>query len=263
MREDPASPANRCYLLFYNNRLQVRNAAWLLAWQSGYLYWHPAGFDFPRCPGAYAPRLYSGLLDFWDWGPKIVCVLTRNTVFFNKRPFGAPSLNYVSDPAYTAHCLLALSKSTLPMLRLLPFKAQGRNKFWKPSKPCHVGIHWKTLAEYSQMSTHVPVMFQSFFMWFYHHFVLAKLAISSIMDNPSSVDSQWKSKCFQGNPYWVWALYCQRIITYKKHFNFIPLHFWGEKYEIIIVCVLAWLFLMLLNNPFVCWELLNPFAPDG
>ena len=26
----------------------------------------------------------------------------------------------------------------------------------KPSKPGHVGIHWKALTEYSQMSTHVP-----------------------------------------------------------------------------------------------------------
>ena len=32
---------------------------------------------------------------------------------------------------------------------------QGRNNFWKPSKPCHVGIHWIPLTEYSQMSTHL------------------------------------------------------------------------------------------------------------
>ena len=51
------------------------------------------------------------------------------------------------------------------MLRLLSSKAQGRKDFWKPSKPCHVGIHWIALAEYSQMSTHVPG-FQSFFIFF-------------------------------------------------------------------------------------------------
>ena len=34
-------------------------------------------------------------------------------------------------------------------------------RFLKPSKPCQVGIHWIALAEYSQMSTHVPG-FQSF-----------------------------------------------------------------------------------------------------
>ena len=54
---------------------------------------------------------------------------------------------------------------TLPMLRLPSSKAQGHKDFWKPSKPCLVGIHWKALAEYSQMSTHVPG-FQSFFQVF-------------------------------------------------------------------------------------------------
>ena len=29
----------------------------------------------------------------------------------------------------------------LPMLRLLSSKAQGHRAFWKPSKPCHVGLH--------------------------------------------------------------------------------------------------------------------------
>ena len=64
------------------------------------------------------------------------------------------------------------------MLRLHLSKAQGRKDFWKPSKPCHVGIHWKALAEFSQMSTHVSG-FLSFFM-FLHHFVMAKSATSSI-----------------------------------------------------------------------------------
>ena len=54
---------------------------------------------------------------------------------------------------------------TLPMLRLLSSKPQGRQDFWKPSKPCHVGIHWTALPEYSQMNTHVPG-FQSFFRIF-------------------------------------------------------------------------------------------------
>ena len=26
----------------------------------------------------------------------------------------------------------------------------------RPTKPCHVGIHWIALAESSQMSSHVP-----------------------------------------------------------------------------------------------------------
>ena len=42
---------------------------------------------------------------------------------------------------------------TLPMLRLLSSKAQGRG---------HVGIHWIALVEHSRMSTHVPG-FQSIF----------------------------------------------------------------------------------------------------
>ena len=32
-------------------------------------------------------------------------------------------------------------------------------------KPCHVGIHWIALTEYSQMSTHMQG-FQSFFKFF-------------------------------------------------------------------------------------------------
>ena len=58
------------------------------------------------------------------------------------------------------------------------FNAQGRKDFWKPSKPCHVGILWTALTEYSQLSTHMQG-FQSFFV-FLHHFILAKLATSSI-----------------------------------------------------------------------------------
>ena len=53
---------------------------------------------------------------------------------------------------------------TLPILRLLLFKAQGCKDIWKPSKPCHVGIHWIALTQYSQMSTQiyarVSVIFQ-------------------------------------------------------------------------------------------------------
>ena len=37
--------------------------------------------------------------------------------------------------------------------------------FDKPSKPCHVGIHWIALTEYSQMSTHLPE-FRPFFSFY-------------------------------------------------------------------------------------------------
>ena len=60
------------------------------------------------------------------------------------------------------------------MLRLLSSKAQEQKCFFKPSKPSHVGIHWIALAEYSQISTHVPG-FQSFFRVFCIYVVLAKL----------------------------------------------------------------------------------------
>ena len=43
----------------------------------------------------------------------------------------------------------------LPMLRLPSSKAQGCKDFQKPVKPCHVGINWIALTEYSQMSTHL------------------------------------------------------------------------------------------------------------
>ena len=61
-------------------------------------------------------------------------------------------------------------------------KAQGcKDFFWKPSKPCHVGIYWIALTEYSHISTHFPG-FQSF--WgFLHQIVLAKLATTSIRVN--------------------------------------------------------------------------------
>ena len=72
-------------------------------------------------------------------------------------------------------------------------QAQGSCKlFWKPSKPCHVCIHWKALAEYSQMITYVPG-FQSFSPAFLHHFVLAKLVTTSLM-----VNNDYKVDFFQG-----------------------------------------------------------------
>ena len=53
---------------------------------------------------------------------------------------------------------------TLPMLRLHSSKAQGHKYLWKPSKPCHVGIHWKALAEYLDEYPYarVSVIFQLF-----------------------------------------------------------------------------------------------------
>ena len=55
---------------------------------------------------------------------------------------------------YSTHCTEAIL--TLPMLRLLSSKAQGRKVFLKQSKPCNIGIHWIALSKNSQMSTHMP-----------------------------------------------------------------------------------------------------------
>ena len=68
---------------------------------------------------------------------------------------------------------------TLTMLRLLSSKAQECKDFWKTSKPCHVGIHWIALTEYSQMSTHVPG-FQSFHSFFVSLWIGQTIATSSL-----------------------------------------------------------------------------------
>ena len=57
------------------------------------------------------------------------------------------------------------SMLTVSMLKLLLSMAEKCKKFWNPTKTCNVGIHWKALAEYYQMSTHMP-RFQSFFSFF-------------------------------------------------------------------------------------------------
>ena len=59
-------------------------------------------------------------------------------------------------------------------------------RFLKTSKPCHVGIHGKALAEYSHMSTHVAG-FQSFLRSF-ALIVFVKLATSSTKVNIQFLD---------------------------------------------------------------------------
>ena len=75
--------------------------------------------------------------------------------------------------------------------------------FRKTSKPCHVGTHWKALAEYSHMSTHLWG-FQSFFCFFLYNFVLAKLATCSIRVNKQGdlVEGSWCKS--QIPPPYVW-----------------------------------------------------------
>ena len=48
------------------------------------------------------------------------------------------------------HSDIVIGNIILPVIRLLSCKAQGHNDLSKPSKPCHVGIHWKALmGDYS------------------------------------------------------------------------------------------------------------------
>ena len=47
-------------------------------------------------------------------------------------------------------------------------------RFWKSSKPCRVGMHLIALAQYCQMSTHMPGI-QSIFS-FFASFCIAKIS---------------------------------------------------------------------------------------
>ena len=51
---------------------------------------------------------------------------------------------------------VALTTLTLPLLVLQPKHKDANILGNHLLNPCHVGIHWIALAEYSQMSTHVP-----------------------------------------------------------------------------------------------------------
>ena len=109
-------------------------------------------------------------------------------------------------------------KLTISKLRLLSSTAQGRKDLWKSSKPCHVGIHKKALAEYYQMSTHLP-RFQ-YFSGFLHHFVLAKVTTSSIrvkMDTILQIE------------------YSQRNGNNIKRYTCIFLYIQGLKNQIVLL----------------------------
>ena len=77
-------------------------------------------------------------------------------------------MNKIVRPVLAALSGIGLTDS-LPDLPINPSnpdstssKAQGGKDFRKSNKPCHDGIHWIALTEYSQISTH-PAGFQSFF----------------------------------------------------------------------------------------------------
>ena len=70
--------------------------------------------------------------------------------------------------------LILSTPLTLPMLRLHSFQAHRWKDFWKSSVPCHVGIHKKALAEYSQMSINVPGFRP--FLRFYASFCIGQIS---------------------------------------------------------------------------------------
>ena len=92
----------------------------------------------------------------------------------------------VLDGFQKSLCPCALYGSSLSVGRGKLFQCWGyfcsRHKMqkdiWILSKPCHVGIHWKALAEFFQMSTNnMPGLL--LFSAFLHHIILTKLATSS------------------------------------------------------------------------------------
>ena len=90
---------------------------------------------------------------------------------------------------------------TLPMLWLPSSTAQACKDFRKLSKPCHVGIHWIALTEYSQMSTHLPG-FQKSFRFF------ASFCIGQI--------SHQQHKCLWVEGLWIKKITCHNIIHYNR-----------------------------------------------
>ena len=88
----------------------------------------------------------------------------QSILLHRSQPCDSSTVWTETDTSVTILLLGGMLRLTLSMLRLPSYKAQGRKDFWKLSKPCHVGIHWIGLNEYSQMSTHLTG-FQSFFMF--------------------------------------------------------------------------------------------------
>ena len=102
-----------------------------------------------------------------------ICSLTVKSLIMaqQRKLWGLETKSLLEDPTDGSFYFFPLEQPkdmqalTLSMLRILLSKGQECKYFWKSSKPYHIGIHWIALAEYSQMSTHLPG-FQSFFRFF-------------------------------------------------------------------------------------------------
>ena len=88
------------------------------------------------------------------------------------------NLQHVNTLIFSSHT----AKIMIFLTHVNPSNAEATSvQSTKTLKPCHVGIHWIALIEYSQMSTRVPMCQGcSHFTVFLHHCVMPKLATSSI-----------------------------------------------------------------------------------
>ena len=117
-----------------------------------------------------------------DWGDRLRrYAVLKDLKFTTSRSFTMAKFVYLLDSEERFTTL------TLPMLRLLLFKAQGCKDLWKQSKPCHGGIHWKALVECSQMSTDLwgfqsPVAY-GFTDYTYYHNKTGPRPVSQKLDN--------------------------------------------------------------------------------
>ena len=98
-------------------------------------------------------RITNYLLSSWK---RVVDSALNNILWANVTNH---NFHWSISPNYCKTVVATESTSdlTLQMLR--------RKGIWKPSQPCHVGIHWKAPANNSQIRIHVPV-----FQWFFSFF---------------------------------------------------------------------------------------------
>ena len=132
--------------------------SWLRHWHRRWLTLH-SGADSCGSHGAFLAALFQGVEGLTLWLSPTTGRVLRFLALTRCQFSGYSSLELTENDKENMSCL------TLSMLSLLLSKTPEHKDFWKPSKPCHVGILWIALAEYFQMSTHLPG-FQSFFRVF-------------------------------------------------------------------------------------------------
>ena len=113
-----------------------------------------------RYPGQLWFRLWGAV----DWYPSILSQASRPALF-----------SAFSSVLSAKNRAKGLEDGRAGNRIIKPFNAEATSVqrtrmqlFWKPSKPCHVGIHWIALTELSQMSTNLTgfQLFRSFYASF-------------------------------------------------------------------------------------------------